>query len=221
MFPYPTRDYIKNMSMTYGKYFPNSPLRITLSGQFSNLNNLRFGKLGVAPINSFSGAMSFCIYLIPTTSIPPKILKKIISTVSVIMTTLHSKRAGTNKNRENKSVDFKRISSSVFTQRYYKIALCRFSWLEYSLRRICKIIMPTRLSLERSYSPPVTHFVARIIRNCFPNFGICDKLGINHNETLLHRVLLWPEPVRCSRIATGSFIYNMNHFELQTKKEAT
>jgi len=202
------------------KYFANFLLGDSLVGKMSNFKNLTVGQFSCgtfhAPVVPV-GPMSSSVKHILAMGTPTKISKKVVGRIPVKMTTLQPWRARTDEYLKNKPID-QPVEMFIIPAQCHRKAVfagggAKNSYGYGTQDRFYPYNPPSiavnrLLAPVRPYSALVGNFVSRELRNSFPDFRGTVKVVISHCETLLQRVGLWLEPLRCSRTFAACFIYS-------------
>ncbi len=107
--------YMQNIGSRTSKRSSNGLLRFSIGGSLANFVNIRISKKGSIVIDSFTLSMLFLIFAVRFLSIPSQVFNAIISSIAVVMTSLHPCRTRTNKGSKDKSMDRLVVHSPIST----------------------------------------------------------------------------------------------------------
>ncbi len=165
-----------------------------MSMKLYDFHNFAVVKFGVGIVHSFLDRIMAMIKFIKNIlhpCSPTQVIKSAMGSVSILVATFMSGRWGTNKGKQDQSVNCDSGSLSVLGQIYKRITGTPL-WFKNLLWHICNTPFTTLTFPVRSYPALVTYLISRKSWNRQPSLlnliGDCVKLLVSHGVALLHRV---------------------------------
>lgn len=168
-----------DIGVRYEEHSSKPSASIALGSKSPNFYDLRFVQFGgMYFIATWLCAMFAFIKAVIGWRIPTEIGQKTIIRNTVVMTSLHPGRAGTDKGNKNKLMNSDKTPFFHIIKTNVWITILGFYAFQYSLRflvhlpsRFVSLTCGCRLLPKRPHSPMGAYFIARKPWNCFPNFN--------------------------------------------------